>query len=97
MEGLHSKASKAINIPKEKLAALEAIIKKMPTKQKSELPESKPLFQKDGTIGLTIKAILDKYPHHKRVLYLNTKYESNTPLSPSEITELNRFKEVLKI
>ena len=52
-----------------KLATLEAIIKKMPTRFKSELPENKPLYEKEKVAGELIDAILAKYPQHKSVLF----------------------------
>ncbi len=95
LQGLSSKASKIENIPQNKLATLEAIIKKMPTRNKSELPENKPMFQKDESIGEIIKIILLKYPQHKRVLFLKSKYENNDLLSAVEIGELQKFHQLL--
>jgi hypothetical protein len=96
LEGLHSKASKIENIAPGKLATLEAIIKKMPTRYKSPLPPSAPLYEKDETTGKFISAILAKYPQHKRVLFLQSKYENNELLSAAEISELKRLVQVLK-
>ncbi len=99
LEGLYQKAASAQNhiIPTEKLAGLEAIIKKMPNREKSELPISKPVIEKDEISGLLINSILQKYPEHKRVLFLRTKYEKDQLLAPAEIQELKRFKTALKI
>ena len=96
LEGLHSKASKIETIQTGKLATLEAIIKKMATRSKSELPENKPMFEKDESIGQTIAAVLLKYPQHKRVLFLQSKYDNNDLLSASEIIELKKFEKLLK-
>ena len=96
LQGLHSKAAKVKDMPQNKLATLEAIIKKMPTRDKSALPQLKPLYEKDESTGYLIKEILDKYPQHKRVLFLKAKYENNELLSPIEISELKRFKQILK-
>ena len=95
LQGLHSKASQVVNMPQSKLATLEAIIKKMPTRSKSELPENKPMFEKDESVGDTIAAILTKYPQHKRVLFLRSKYENNEKLSAAEIGELKKFQQLL--
>ena len=95
LEGLHSKASKIENIQHNKIATLEAIIKKMPTRYKSELPENKPLFEKDETIGKAIESILTKYPQHKRVMFFKAKYNNNETLSNLEITELKKFEKLL--
>lgn len=95
LEGLHSKASKIENIPQNKVATLEAIIKKMPTRSKSELPDNKPMFVKDEKAGLLIDSILTKYPHHKRVLFLKLKYQNNELLSITELSELKKFEKLL--
>src|ERR1700761_7393603 len=70
LQGLYGKASKIEHLAPGKLATIEAIIKKMPTRFKSELPEIKPLFEKDEATGLLIDNILARYPQHKRVLFL---------------------------
>src|ERR1051325_11389927 len=80
LQGLYGKASKITDLPPGKLAALEAIIKRMPTRYKSELPTAKPLYEKDETTGQMIGEILSKYPQHKRVLFLKSKYDNNEPL-----------------
>ena len=95
--GLHGKASAIENISPAKLATLEALIKKMPNRFKSELPETKPLYEKDKTAGELIDTILAKYPQHKRVLFLQSKYNNNQPLAAMEIDELKKFKQVLKL
>ena len=96
LEGLHSKASKIEDISPSKLATLEAIIKKMPTRSKSELPENKPMFEKDESVGKLITTILERYPQHKRVLFLRSKYENNDVLSTTETDELKKFEKLLK-
>ncbi len=95
MQGLYGKASKIEHLPPGKLATIEAIIKRMPTRYKSELPEIKPLFEKDESTGLLISEILAKFPQHKRVLFLKTKYDNNEVLSPADITDLKRFRDHL--
>jgi hypothetical protein len=97
LEGLLGKASKIENIAPAKLATLEARIKKMPNRFKSEMPEAKPLYEKDKTAGELIDAILAKYPQHKGVLFLQSKYNNNQPLSTVEIDELKKFKQILKL
>ncbi len=96
LQGLLDKASKINDIAPGKLATLEALIKKMPTRFKSELPKSNPIFQKDKSVGDTITAILEKYPQHKRVLYLKSKYDNNESLSAADLGDLKRFKELIK-
>lgn len=96
LQGLHSKASNIENIQTGKLATLEAIIKKMPTRSKSELPENKPMFEKDESLGKIITRILAKYPQHKRVLFLKSKYDNNDLLSATERDDLKKFEKLLK-
>src|SRR4051812_38047214 len=97
LQGLHSKASNIEKLQGAKLATLEALIKKMPNRFKSELPQTKPMFEKDKTAGELINAILAKYPQHKRVVFLKSKYENNETISALEIDELKKFKQVLKL
>ena len=96
LQGLHSKAGKIKDVSFSKLGTLEAIIKRMPTRYKSELPPPKPLFEKDKEAGPLIEAILEKYPQHKRVIFLKSKYENNELLSTIEIAELKRFRQLIK-
>ena len=95
LQGLHSKASGIEHLLPGKLATLEALIKKMPTRYKSSLPENKPMTEKDETSGNFIKEILSKYPSHKRVLFLKSKFDNNEILSLPEITELKKFRDLL--
>jgi hypothetical protein len=97
LQGLLGKASQIENISPAKLATLEARIKKMPNRFKSEMPEVKPLYEKDKTAGELIDVILAKYPQHKRVLFLQSKYNNNQPLSAIEIDELKKFKQILRL
>src|ERR1700733_6200883 len=61
LQGLYGKASKIENLPPGKLAAIEAIIKRMPTRYKSALPEPTPMFEKDESTGKLIAEILEKF------------------------------------
>ena len=97
LQGLFAKAQKIDDLPPGKLAALEALINKMPTRYKSEAPkEVTPLYQKDEATGQLIHAILQKYPQHKRVLFLQSKYNNNEPLNTAELADLKRFGQLLK-
>ncbi|MDI3318170.1 hypothetical protein [Pinibacter soli] len=97
LEGLHGKASKIQGISPAKLATLEALIKKMPTRFKSEAPAPTPLYEKkDETHGQMIEDILAKYPQHKRVLFFKAKYDNNEMLSSQEVAELKKFGQLLK-
>lgn len=96
LEGLFKKASQASAVPAHKLATLEALILKRPTRYKSAPPPPRPLYNKDEKAGQMIEAILAKYPQHKRVLFLKSKYDNNESLTAVEIAELEKFIRVLK-
>ena len=95
LEGLYKKASKINTIPANKLATLEAVILKRPTRYKSALPENTPLYTKNPTTGKLIDSILERYPQHKRVLFFKAKYDNNELLSSVEAAELERFCKLL--
>jgi len=97
MQGLYDKASRVPDILPGKLASLQAIINKMPTRYRSEAPKTTaPIFQKDEEAGELIRQILAKFPEHKRVLFLQSKYENHEKLSPADIADLKRFAEVVR-
>lgn len=95
LQGLYSKAAKIKDLPPGKLAGIEVIIKRMPTRDKPEPPAPKPLVEIDESIGEAIDAILAKYPQHKRVLFLKSKFENNEVLSLVEIADIQRLKKLL--
>ena len=95
LQGLYQKASTVEVIPSNWLGTLEAIILKMPTRYKSaEAITSSPIYQKDEEAGKRITAILAKYPQHKRVLFLRSKYENNEMLGSAEMDELRKFSKL---
>lgn len=96
LEGLFGKAAKIKAIPPGKLATLEAIILKRPTRDKSALPATEPMYKKDEAAGKMIDSILAKYPEHKRVLFLKVKYDNNEVLTPADIAELQKFSKLIK-
>lgn len=95
LEGLYQKAVNAKDIPSNWLGTLEAIILKMPTRFKSTVEIKTPIYTKDAATGEWITAILSKYPQHKRVLFLRSKYENNEMLTTEEIAELKKFHKLL--
>ena len=96
LEGLYQKAMKVPAVPEGKLATLEAIILKKPTRERSAASAPTPMFTKDEATGTIIETILKKYPEHKRILFFKAKYENNETLTAPEITELKRFEKMLK-
>jgi hypothetical protein len=95
LEGLHSKATKTAGISQGRLATLEAIIKKKPTRERAAATITAPLPLKDETIGKKISAILDKYPQHKRLLFFRSKFDNNENISALEIAEIEKFEKLL--
>ena len=95
LQGLYGKASKIEDLPPGKLAALEALIQRMPTRIKSEKPAPKPMFEKDEATGALIGAILAKFPQHKQVLFIKNKFDNNEKLSPAELADLKRFAKLI--
>jgi 3-hydroxyacyl-CoA dehydrogenase len=95
LEGLYGKARKMSSIPPAKLATLEAIILKKHEKTRSPLPPTAPLYEKDEETGRLIQSILDKFPAHRQVLFLQTKFLNNEPLTVAEKADLQRFSKIL--
>jgi len=95
LEGLYSKASNVKTIAPGKLATLEAIILKKPTRYKSDLPVAAPLFTKDLLLEQLMNDILSKYPQHKRVLFIKLKFDNNEAISALEKSEIERFHKLL--
>jgi hypothetical protein len=95
LEGLHSKASKTANISQGKLATLEAIIKKRPTRERAAATITAPLPVKDESVGKMINTILDKYPQHKRLLFLKSKFDNNENIAAPELAEIEKFAKLL--
>ena len=95
LEGLHAKASKVKTIPPGKLATMEAIILKKPTRYKSTV-SSVPLPEvKDERLAKLLDEILDKYPAHKRVVFMKTKFDNNEAITAIEKTEIEKFHKLL--
>lgn len=96
LQGLFGKAQKIKSIPAAKLATLEAIILRKHEKTKTAAPlQAGPLYVKDEIAGKMINALLAKFPLHKRVLFLKTKFDNNENLSAAEMTELEKFTKLL--
>lgn len=96
LEGLFQKASRIKTIPPARLATLEAVILKKPTRYKSTAPPPAPLYEKNETAGQMIEEILARYPQHKRVLFFRMKYDNNEVLSATDMTELEKFYKLLR-
>jgi hypothetical protein len=95
LAGLLKIASKIKDIQPAKLATLEAVVLRKPTRYKSAPPPPKPLFQKNEQHGAMIEAILQKFPQHKQLLLLKRKYDQHEPFSPADENDLNKFYKLL--
>jgi hypothetical protein len=95
LEGLFLKAQKVTDMPQSWLATLEAEILKRPTRDKTPVAEIKPLYVKDDITEQLITDILTKYPQHKRVVFLHSKFSNNEQLSIDEKKEIEKFHKLL--
>jgi len=95
LQGLYDKAAKIEGLAPGKLAAIEVIIKRMPTRNKIPLPSPRPLYEKDDMAGTLISSLLSVYPTHKRVLFLKSKFDNHEPLSALETDDLKRMAKLL--
>lgn len=91
LRALHTKASQVPDMAPARLATLEAIIRKMPNRFRSELPKTEPKKDETAELLSMTHAILQKYPQHKRVLFFKSKLDSRNPLTSKEIEELKKF------
>ncbi len=99
LQGLLLKAQKIKEIPAHQIAAVEAIVLKMPNRDKTPLQKTTPANK--GAEAQIIAAlaqteqILAVYSSHKQVLLLRSKLMSNQPLTPQEQTDLTKFVKIL--
>jgi len=70
LQGLYDKASKINSIPVNKLATLEAVILKKPTKYKSALPAPEPIYQKNEEAGKCLQQYLPNIHSIKESYFL---------------------------
>jgi len=95
LEGLYLKARKITDMPQNWLATLEAEILKRPTRDKTVPLNNKPLYVKDNDTEKMILEILEKYPQHKRVVFLYSKFSNNEAISLDEKKEIEKFHKLL--
>lgn len=95
LEGLFSKAEKSGIISSAKLATLDAIIKKKPTRYKSDIPLKAPEPEKKESVLPLIEKILEKFPQHKMAIFLHAKSTNNQLLTDAEISEIKRLAKLL--
>lgn len=96
LQGLHAKAALVGNVSNAHLATLEAIILK-----KNSYHRSKPGVETSNTHSAPdtteqrLADILQLYPQHKRIVFLQAKWKNNEAISPSEKTEIERLHKLL--
>lgn len=96
LEGLVAKARKVPDMPVGWLAAVEAIILKMPTRDKTPVDLSKKSEPDLHEKWINqCEAILQKFPSHKRVVYFDTLLKQRKPFSSTEQQELEKFYRIL--
>ncbi len=95
LQGLYAKAGEIPEFSHAKLATLEALIKKMPNRYKSEIPEVKEAVDENAAYHEMIANILHMYPEHKRVLFLQSRVQQNHPLTTTDIADLKRFADMV--
>ena len=97
LEGLMKKASQSSVITETHLATLQAIINKKPNRYKSEKIEKAPEFDKAKEVQPLLSNLLEKYPQHKMLVFLQQKLNSGQSFSDFEIGEVKRlFKLLIK-
>ncbi len=99
LQGLLLKAQKIREIPAHQIAAVEAIVLKMPTRDKTPVQKTTPAISEAETqIAAALaqtEQILAVYPFHKQVLLLRSKLMSHQSLTPQEQADLNKFVKIL--
>ena len=95
LQDLYDKAAKVTTMPSGKLATLEAVILKKPTRYKSPTPIAVPTIIKNPLTGEHLNEIIAKFPQHKMVIFLKLKYDNNELLSLAESAEIERFYKIL--
>jgi hypothetical protein len=95
LEGLLDKAMATPQITQAQTATLQAIILKKPTRERSKPTLSAAPEPKNELTGKMMMEILAKYPGHKRVLFLKSRYDKNENISTGEQTEVEKFYKLL--
>ncbi len=96
LQGLYAKASEIADLAPGKLAGIEAIIKRMPTRDKSATTEPAPVITNDESLGEILQSILSTYPEHKRILFLKAKYDNNENLTAAEVDDIHRINKLVE-
>jgi hypothetical protein len=99
LEGLLLKAQKIKEIPAHQIAAVEAIVLKMPNRDKTPVQKTTPAISEAEAQIAAARAqteqVLALYPSHKQVLLLRSKLMSHQSLTPQEQADLTKFVKIL--
>ena len=95
LQGLHDKALKISDINSGWLATIEAMIAKLPNRDKSPILSTSNTVAADPVVQEQLNAILAKYPQHKAVLLLQSKFNKEHELNATEKTALLKFYKLL--
>ena len=99
LEGLLLKAQKIKEIPAHQIAAVEAIVLKMPTRDKTPVQKTTPAISEAEAHIVAARAqteqVLAVYPSHKQVLLLKSKLMSHQSLTTQEQADLSKFVKIL--
>lgn len=99
LQGLLLKAQKIKEIPAHQIAAVEAIVLKMPTRDKTPVQKTTSAISDAETqIAAALaqtEQILVLYPSHKQVLLLRSKLMSHQSLTFQEQADLTKFVKIL--
>ena len=99
LQGLLLKAQKIKEIPAHQIAAVEAIVLKMPNRDKTPVQKTTPAISEAEAQIAAARAqteqVLAVYPSHKQVLLLRSKLMSHQSLTPLEQADLTKFVKIL--
>jgi hypothetical protein len=95
LEGLLDKMMKTSDISQANIATVQAIILKKHVREKAK-PTITPIpIQQNTVYGKLMEEILLKYPQHKRILFLKSKYDKNEALAMQDFTEIEKLHKLL--
>ena len=99
LQGLLLKAQKIKEIPAHQIAAVEAIVLKMPNRDKTPVQKTTPAISEAEAHIVAARAqteqVLALYPSHKQVLLLRSKLMSHQSLTTQEQADLTKFVKIL--
>ena len=95
LEGLFDKARKIEDIAPGWIATIEAMISKLPNRDRSPIIKKNTAIVEDENTAVQLAAILSKYPQHKAVLLLQSTFQKEKQLSVTDKAALQKFYKLL--